>query len=152
MLENYFICINPYLLTASVRNPTQKTVRKNKVNLSVQHNREGQFRINWLRESWCYQFSLSLRSLDAFLHVAGEIVTPQAYQLHNTRAESKRCFGWIKWEEFWLAQLWTWNHPSLSGWGVRSVWLARLGHMAFPVWDWGEVESALPKPLGRSSV
>lgn len=77
MLENYFICINPYLLTASVRNPTQKTERKNKVNLSVQHNREGQFRINWLRESRCYQFSLSLRSLDAFLHVAGEIVAPK---------------------------------------------------------------------------
>lgn len=97
MLENAFICINPYLLTASVRNPTQKTVRKHKVNLSVQHNREGQFRINWLRESRCYQFSLSLRSLDAFLHVAGEIVAPKLISF-TTPEQSKRCFGWIKWE------------------------------------------------------
>lgn len=39
----------------------------------------------------------------------------------------------MPWEEFWLAQLWAWDHANLNGWGMKSVGLARWGHLAFPV-------------------
>lgn len=128
---------------------TQLKCEKKQSDVSAQHSWQGQFRINWLR-----QLVLSGLCFSAFLGCfpgrGRRDSSPHAYQLHKASTESRQCFCVdqveMSWEEFPLAQLWAKIHPSLHSWGIRSICWTMLGHMAFPVWGWGEMESALLKP------
>lgn len=143
MLENsYFICVIQEPLTPSVRNPTQ-TWGKSKVNLSAQYNWEGQ---SELTDSGSYSAirTVSLLSLDASFHRAGEIVAPQAYKFHNARtrarARTRQCFCMVQvemsWEEFWLVQLWPWGHLWINLWlGTRECFIGQpRSHGLFLLW------------------
>lgn len=141
---------------------TQLKCEKKESDVSAQHNWEGQFRINWLRQLVLSGLCFSV-FLGCFPVCGRRDNSPYAYQLHKARVESKQHFCMdqveMSWEEFPLAELWAKIHPSLCGWGIslcgwgiRSAWWAKQGHMAFLVWGWGEMESALPKPWGGDSL